>query len=61
MGLYEKIRDKAKAKGITISEIEADLGFSRSSIYKWNVNIPGIDRVKKVADYLGVSIEELMK
>ncbi len=61
MGLYEKIYDRAKKKGLTIREIEEALGFSRSSIYKWNLNVPGIDRVKKVADYLGITVDELLK
>ena len=42
-------------------KLEEILGFPRSSICKWNDNEPGIRKVQKVADYLGVPIEELLK
>ncbi len=36
------------------------LKFSNGSICKWNENEPGIRKVQKVADYLGVPIEKLL-
>lgn len=41
--------------------LENELGFSRSSICKWDVNTPGIDKVKKVADILGCTVDDLLK
>ena len=41
--------------------MERDLGFPRSYVCKWNENEPGIRKVQKVADYLHVSIEELLE
>jgi len=41
-------------------KLETELGFARSSIYKWNKHQPGIEKIKKVADYLGVSMEYLL-
>lgn len=49
------------AKGISISQLERDLEFPRSSICKWNDNQPGIRKVQKVADYFNVPIETLLK
>ena len=37
------------------------LGFSNRSISKWNESDPGIRKVQKVADYLGVPIEKLLE
>ena len=48
-------------KGISIWRLEKDLGFSNRSVSKWNESEPGIRKVQKVADYLGVTIEELLK
>ena len=40
MGLYEQIRDIAKSKGYSVNRLEKELGFARSSINKFNKNIP---------------------
>ena len=37
------------------------IGFSNRSVSKWNESEPGIWKVQKVADYLGVTIEALLK
>nr|DAM62594.1 MAG TPA: helix-turn-helix domain protein [Herelleviridae sp.]DAO85477.1 MAG TPA: helix-turn-helix domain protein [Caudoviricetes sp.] len=36
------------------------MGFPRSSISKWNDNIPSVLKVKKVAEYFGVAIDDLI-
>lgn len=59
--LYNNVRDICDEKGITVSKLEDDLGFPRSYICKWNKNEPGIRKVQKVADYLGVPIEKLLE
>lgn len=61
MLLYDNIKKICSEKKIVISEMERDLGFTRSYICKWNETEPGIRKVQKVADYLNVSIEELLK
>lgn len=58
--LYDNVKAVCKQRGVTISKIESDLGFPRSSICKWNENEPGVSRVKKVADYLKVDINQLI-
>lgn len=59
--LYDNVKKLCEEKGVSILSLEKALGFPRSSICKWNDNEPGIRKVQKVADYLGVSIEELLK
>lgn len=59
--LFDNVKRICEEKGITISKLEMDLEFPRSYICKWNKNEPGIRKVQKVADYLGVTIEELLK
>lgn len=61
MLLYDNVKILCTAKGISISQLERDLEFPRSSICKWNDNQPGIRKVQKVADYFNVSIETLLK
>lgn len=61
MLLYDNVKALCTVKGISISRLERDLKFPRSSICKWNDNQPGIRKVQKVADYFNVSIETLLK
>ena len=59
MGLYEQIRDAAKAKGYSVNKLEQELGFARSSINKFNKNKPSIEKLQKIADFLGISLDYL--
>lgn len=59
--LYENIKKLCKEKKISISKLETDLNFPRSSVCKWNNNEPGVKRVKSVADYFGVSVDCLLE
>ena len=61
MGLYEQIRDIAKAKGYSINRLELELGFARSSINKFNKNVPSADKLQRIANFLGTSMECLME
>lgn len=61
MLLYDNIKKLCRKKGISISELEKALDFPRSYICKWNGNEPGIRKVQKVANFLEVSIEELLE
>jgi len=58
--MYEKIKEICKGRKITISKLEEDLGISQGSVCKWGVISPSVDKVKKVADYLGVDINKLL-
>lgn len=59
--LYDKIKNIAEQKDISIYRIEKDLDLSNGSIRKWNSSIPLSQTLKKVAGYLNVSIDKLME
>ena len=59
--LYDNVKALCDERKISISILERELKFPRSYICKWNENEPGIRKVQKVADYLGVSIEKLLE
>lgn len=61
MGLYEQIKEAANAKGYSINRLEKELGFPRSSISKYNKNIPSMEKIQKIADFLNLSISDIMK
>lgn len=52
--IYDNIRTICEKKNISIKQVERELGFSNSSICKWNECEPSVWKVQKVADYLGV-------
>ena len=56
---YAALRDK---KGVTDYRVAKDLGFSRTTLHDWGrgTGKPKLDKLKKLADYFGVSIEELI-
>lgn len=61
MSIYDNVKAACKEKGVSISNLESDLKFARGSIYKWNNNTPGVDKVKAVADYFKKPIEYFLK
>ena len=60
MGIYDNVKRLCAAHGKKVLELESELGFPRSSISKWNDNIPSVLKVKKVAEYFGVAIDDLI-
>lgn len=59
--IYDNVKELCLQKGISVGSMEKELKLSNGSICKWNESEPGIRKVKKVADYLGVSIDILLK
>lgn len=58
--LYDNIKDIAARKGVSISKLEKDLGFARSSISKFNQSKPGIEKIQMIAEYLDVPVDYLL-
>ncbi|WP_436633190.1 helix-turn-helix domain-containing protein [Latilactobacillus sakei] len=59
--MYNKIKILAKEQGVSINKMEKDLEFGSSTISKWSKSILSVDKLKKVADYLDVTIDELLR
>lgn len=60
MGIYERIKEASAEKGYSINRLEKELCLPRSSISKYNRNTPSIDKIKKIADFLDVSVDRLL-
>lgn len=58
--IYDNICKKTKKVEISINELEKRAHISTGSIYKWNTVSPTIRNIKKVADILNCSIEDLL-
>ena len=60
MTIFERIESLRKSKGISQGKLEKELGFSNGSISKWKTSTPNSDRLQKLADYFGVTVEYLL-
>ena len=60
MTVFERIEELRKAKNVSQGKLEKELGFSNGSISKWRNSTPTYERLQKVAEYFGVSVEYLM-
>lgn len=58
--LVDKIKELCNENQITFAELERYLGFSVSSIRKWEGRSPSADRVKKVAEFFNVTTDYLL-
>lgn len=57
---YETIKMLCKKKGVTVTGTEKALGFSRGSLCKVDTSKPSMEKVQKLADYFGVTVDYLM-
>ena len=59
--ILEKIQKLCKAKGIAIAKLEKEAKIGNGTISRWDNSSPTVANLKKVADYCGVTIEELLE
>ncbi|MBL3715651.1 helix-turn-helix domain-containing protein [Lactococcus garvieae] len=60
MNLYEKIKELAAKKNISIRQLEEKLQLANGTIRRWGKTNPSTSAVTKVADYFNVSIDYLL-
>ena len=56
---YERIKKLCKERGISITTLEKELGFSRGSISKIDKNEPSSKRLEMIAAYFDVPVQYL--
>ena len=60
MTLFERIKKTAKERGISLTALSVKSGLGEKTIYKWKEKEPSANRIKAVADVLGVSVDYLL-
>lgn len=60
MTVFERIESLRKSRKISQGRLEKELGFSNGSISKWKTSMPTPERLQKIADYFGVTIDYLL-
>lgn len=59
--ILKKIEELSKKQGISITSLEKKLSFGNGTIRSWDKCSPSIEKLKRVADYFGVSIEYFLE
>lgn len=62
MDTIDRILELLEQKGVSGSKMSRDLGFSNAVFYQWKnrQQNPSADKVAKMADYFGVSVDYLL-
>ena len=58
--MLERIKNLCYRKEISIRQLERETGLADRTIGRWDTNMPSIDRVKKVAEDFGVTVDYLL-
>lgn len=58
--LLNKIKYLCSYHNITIAQLERKLSFGNGTVHKWCKSQPSAEKVLKVAQYFGVSLEYLL-
>lgn len=59
--ILANIRRLCAEKGLSISSLEKLSGLKNATICKWETSVPRVDTLKKVADALGVTVDDLLR
>ena len=59
---YDIIEHLCKERGIYVTQLASDIGVSKSNVTNWkNGRVPRSDKVRKIADYFGVTVDYLLR
>lgn len=59
--IVKNIESLCKERKISFSALEKALGFGNSTISKWETSSPTVERLAKVADFFGVTVDFLLR
>jgi len=59
--IFERIKELCRKNNISIYKLENEMGFSHTTISKWEKVSPRVNNLKKVADYFGVTVDFLIR
>ena len=60
LNLSTRIKQICDERGISVRQCERNAGIPERTISRWDTNMPSIDKVMKVSESLGMSLDELV-
>lgn len=57
----DKIKEICKERGISIRELERRAGLGEGTVKKWKDFTPRAESLVRIADVLGVTVDELLR
>ena len=61
MSIFANIKKIALEKNLTVKKIGKESGVGENAIYRWDKQNPNLSSLKKVSNYLNVSVDELLE
>lgn len=58
--ILDNVKRLCREHGTNITELEKAVGIGTGSIYKWGKSSPSVNAVKLVADFFGVTVDEML-
>ena len=58
---FDKLKAMCAEKGITFRKLEKECGIGNGTIARWKTSSPSVANLKAVADYFGVTVDELLR
>ena len=59
--ILDNIKALCREHGTNITDVEKAVGIGFGTVYKWGKVSPSVANLKLVADYFGVTVDELLK
>ena len=57
---FEKVRELARKKGLSLNQVEEKLGYSKNTLYSLKRQKISSERLQEIADYFNVSTDYLL-
>ena len=57
---FDKLVELCKERGISFYRLEKECGIGNGAIAKWKSSSPSVANLKAVADFFGVTVDELL-
>ena len=58
--LFDNVKRLCSERGVSVWALEPATEIGNGTIGKWRTSSPRLETIKKVADYFGVTVDELL-
>ena len=58
--IFTNVSNLCRSRGISIARLEKEVGLGNSTIRGWVNSSPTVEKLKAVADYFGVTVDDLL-